>query len=230
MIINLNRLIEERYLKFEETSKIQLIWVLKEIIKNNITNADRLIFSLLRQIAGGDVSAKNIWLIDNTLELLIENRGWLERHSILVAAVVYTYLRLIVDHINPIFIKLRQKEVDFCICLLREKFSDCIMIGRDLVRLLQNVARIPEFEALWKDILNNPTALSPDFQGILQLMQTHTRLAKTFTRSRLTPDMDRKITFLLTQVKFGQQKRYQGNFIFFFLNLKSVFLLLKTIF
>lgn len=47
------------------------------------------------------------------------------------------------------------------------------MIGRDLVRLLQNVARISEFELLWKDIIHNPQALSPQFtgkgQGVLSL-------------------------------------------------------------
>lgn len=42
---------------------------------------------------------------------------------------------------------------------------ECLMIGRDLVRLLQNVARIPEFELLWKDIIHNPQALSPQFTG-----------------------------------------------------------------
>lgn len=45
------------------------------------------------------------------------------------------------------------------------KFMECLMIGRDLVRLLQNVARIPEFELLWKDIIHNPQALSPQFTG-----------------------------------------------------------------
>lgn len=42
---------------------------------------------------------------------------------------------------------------------------DCFMIGRDLVRLLQNVARIPEFEQLWKDIIHNPQVLSTQFTG-----------------------------------------------------------------
>lgn len=45
------------------------------------------------------------------------------------------------------------------------QFMDCFMIGRDLVRLLQNVARIPEFEQLWKDILHNPQVLSSQFTG-----------------------------------------------------------------
>lgn len=45
------------------------------------------------------------------------------------------------------------------------QFMDCFMIGRDLVRLLQNVARIPEFEQLWKDIIHNPQVLSAQFTG-----------------------------------------------------------------
>jgi integrator complex subunit 3 len=40
-----------------------------------------------------------------------------------------------------------------------------MMIGRDLVRLLQYVARIPEFEGIWRDIFQNPTNLSPTFTG-----------------------------------------------------------------
>lgn len=42
---------------------------------------------------------------------------------------------------------------------------DCFIIGRDLVRLLQNVARIPEMELLWRDLLHNPQTLSPQFTG-----------------------------------------------------------------
>lgn len=62
--------------------------------------------------------------------------------------------------------KLRQREVTFVVSLLRERFMDCYVIGRDLVRLLQNVSRIPEIESLWKDILQNPSSLAPNFTGI----------------------------------------------------------------
>lgn len=207
-IQNLNILVVDRYLKLEEVCKVQLIWVMREIVKNNIANAESVIYNLMRQIAGGDTSPKNIWLAESLLDLLIENRSWLERHPAMLATVVYTFLRLIEDHTSPVLANLRQKETDFCICLLREKFQDCLAIGRDLVRLLQNVARIPEFEALWKDIYSNPTILSPNFQGgILQLMQTRT--SRRYILSRLTPDMERKISWLFGSVKLGQQKRYQ---------------------
>lgn len=210
VIRDLNTLILERYTKFHDIARQQLIWILREVLRNAITGSDSLIYNLLRQIAGGDVSPKNIWLTEQMLDLLNENRVWLERHSILLATVVYTFLRLIVDHYSPLYTPLRQREVDFCIGLLRERFTECLMIGRDLVRLLQDVARLPEFEALWRDITHNPTVLSPTFGGILSLLQTRT--SRRFLQSRLTPDMERKINFLTSHVKFGQQKRFQDWF------------------
>lgn len=45
------------------------------------------------------------------------------------------------------------------------QWADCMRIGRDLVRLLIAVARIPEFDRLWQDIINNPTSLCPQFSG-----------------------------------------------------------------
>ena len=45
-----------------------------------------------------------------------------------------------------VFVYSRTKEVNFVVGLIRDRFNDVIQIGRDLVRLLQNVARIPEIE------------------------------------------------------------------------------------
>jgi len=148
---------------------------------------------------GGDVTAKNIWLAESVLDILTEQREWVLKSSILIAMAVYTYLRLIVDHHGTAQLQaLRQKEVDFCMSLLRERFMECLMIGRDLVRLLQNVARIPEFELLWKDIIHNPQALSPQFTGILQLLQSRT--SRKFLACRLTPDMETKLLFMTSRV------------------------------
>lgn len=79
---------------------------------------------------------------------------------------MYTFLRLIEDHMSPRLANLQKKEITFTISLLRERFSDCLLIGRDLIRLLQNVARITEFDSFWKDLLHNPKSLSPGFGGI----------------------------------------------------------------
>ena len=36
------------------------------------------------------------------------------------------------------------------------QFAECIQIGRDLLRLLQAVAKIPEFTDLWRDLMLHP--------------------------------------------------------------------------
>ncbi|XP_048584103.1 integrator complex subunit 3 isoform X2 [Nematostella vectensis] len=135
---------------------------------------------------------------------------WLEKNSVLLATAVYCYLRLIHDHEAAPFKNLKAMEVEFCISMLREKFSDCIQIGRDLVRLLQSVGRIPEFQALWRDMLHKPQSLSPQFTGLSQLMRIRT--SRKFLACRLTPEMENKMLFLTSKVKFGQQKRYQDWF------------------
>lgn len=207
---NLSQIVLERYLRFTDTVKTQLIWVLREMIKNAVSNVDNLCWNLMRHAAGGDVSPKNIALTESLLDVFIEYRSWLDKFPFLIASVVYTYLRLIEDHHGPLLATLRQKEVTFIVTILRERFNDCLVIGRDLVRLLQNVARIPEIEQLWKDILTNPKSLSVNFIGILQLLQTRT--SRRFLQSRLTPDMEKKLVFLTSQVRFGHHKRYQDWF------------------
>lgn len=201
----------ERYPKLSEVARNQLLWLARELIKHLVSGTDAVVLNLLRQVQGGDVSPRNVWLAEALLNLLCENSIWLEKFPILLATSVYTYLRLIVDHFSPQFAQLRQREVEFCIKTLREKFQECAMIGRDLVRVLQNVARIPEFEAIWRDLLERPTALSPSLtNGVAQLLATRT--PRRFLQSRVTPDMERKLYFMTHQVKLGQQRRYQDWF------------------
>ena len=201
----LTQLVNEKFWKLQDQCRTQILWLVREMIKSNTNGVETVMFNLLRNAAGGDISNRNIALTESMLDLVSEHRLWLERTPHILATVLHTFLRLIVDHQS--FPSLRQKEVNLCISLLRERFTDCMVIGRDLVRLLQNVARIPEFEQLWKDMLQNPASLSPTFTGIQKLMQTRT--PRRFLQSRLTPDMERKIVFLTSQVRFGQQKRYQ---------------------
>lgn len=207
---NLAILVAEKYQKLNEIPRKQLLWFLNELIKNQVMNVDNIVWNILRQVSGGDISHKNIALVEGLLEIFIENRLWLEKEPFLIGTVVYTYTRLLEDHFGAQLINLQKKEISFVISLIRDRFTDVMQLGREFVRLLQNVSRIPEFQALWKDIIQNPKSLCPSFSGVLQLMQTKT--SRRFLRSRLTPDVERKLHFLISNVKFGNQKRYQDWF------------------
>lgn len=206
----LSALVIDKYTKFTDVAKRQLLWLLHELLKNQVLNVDGIVWNVLRQASGGDVSPKNLALIDGLLDILIEHRAWLEKFPILVGGVVYSFVRLIEDHYSPMLANLRNKEVKFVISIIRERFNDVIPLGRDFVRLLQNVARIPDFEQLWKDILANPKTLSPTFTGIWQLLQIRT--SRRFLQIRLTPDIERKLHFMTGNVKFGSHRRYQDWF------------------
>lgn len=208
LVLNhLTQLILQRYLRLTDIVRTQVLWIVREMIRNAVANVDNLCWNLMRHAAGGDVSPRNILLIEALLDIYQENRSWLDKFPVLIASVVYAYLRLIEDHAGPALAALRHKEVAFVVTLIRERFTDCLVIGRDFVRLLQNVARIPEFEQLWRELLTTPKSLCPTFTGVLQLLQTRT--SRRFLQSRLTPDMESKLVFLTSQVRFGYHKRYQ---------------------
>jgi len=210
VINELTRLVLDKYLKLKDEVRRQLLWFIREMIKNQVQNIDGLCWTLMRQIAGGDLSQKNLWLADTLMDIYTENRAWLEKFQFLLHSVVYTYLRIIEDHAHANLTLLRSKEVNFVVSLIRDRFSEVINIGRDLVRLLQNIARVPEIEQLWNDILYNPTSLAPTFTGITQIMNTRT--SRRFLQSRITPDMEKKLVYLTSQVRFGSHKRYQDWF------------------
>lgn len=204
--LHLQQFTLEKWSRLLESPRKQLLWLVREMVRNNIAGVDNLCWNLMRNAAGGDISPTNIALIEYLLDLYVDHRKWLERFPWLIASVVYSFLRFIEDHSNLLL--LRNREVAFTISLLRDRFTDCLVIGRDLIRLLQNVSRIPEFETLWKDLLYSPQSLSPSLtNGIIQILETRT--SRRFLQSRLTPDMERKLVFFTSSVRFGHHKRYQ---------------------
>ena len=200
VLSHLTLLVLEKYPKLHPGSKQQLLWLSRELVKNNVVGMDSVIWNMMRQIAGGDLTRNNLWLADSLLDILIDHRPWLEKFSFLVASVVYTYTRLIEDHFQPQLEKLRDKEVRFVVSLVRDRFSDVMGIGRDFVRVLQNVARVPEIEAVWRDLAVNPRTLCSTLTGgIPQLMEIRT--SRRYLQLRVTPEMEKKLVFLTSQVQ-----------------------------
>lgn len=107
-----------------------------------------------------------------------------------------------------------------------------MQIGRDLVRLLIEVARVPspsaEVEGLWHDLLHNPAALKfnagpnaratgdangaaagappPPHQALLALMRTRT--SRRFVFSVIPYELEQKLAFLFNNVKTRFHRRY----------------------
>ncbi|KAJ4724391.1 integrator complex subunit 3-like [Melia azedarach] len=207
------KVVNELYVKLVDSVKNQLIWVTKEMIDVSAVGFDGLLLCLLRQIVGGDFSDGNLWLGLELVRLFLDK--WdclLEEEPFILNSALYTFLRLLADHCRLSSIEklgmLKRLEVEFCVKMLREQFHLCFKIGRDLVRLLQDLVHVPSFRAIWKDLLLNPNEFkTPGFSDISQLY--HMRSSSRYFLTRITPEMETQLRFLLTHVKFGSQKRYQ---------------------
>lgn len=53
-----NQIIFEKWLKLLDSTRAQIVWLCKELIQNGILGSDSVCHSLIRQIAGGDISPK----------------------------------------------------------------------------------------------------------------------------------------------------------------------------
>ncbi len=167
----------------------------------------KAVAQLLRQIGTGDISAKNIALVQHALMLFETHRSWTCASPPLLAQLLYTLLRLIPDHGRTQLAELREREVAACSSLLRQRFADVRMLGRELVRLLQDVARLAEFEEIWRLLLHRPQSLSAGAAPVNALLAV--RANARFVQSRISHEQETQLLFLLRNVKFGQHRRYQ---------------------
>ncbi|TYG67459.1 hypothetical protein ES288_D05G077900v1 [Gossypium darwinii] len=206
-------IVNELYGKLVDSVKEQLIWVTKEMIDVSATGIDSLLVCLMRQIVGGDFSDGNLWLCFELVSLCLSK--WdclLQEKPVVLTSALYTFLRLLADHCrvsnNLKLEMLRQMEIEFCVKMLRDQFQLCLKIGRDLVRLLQDLFHVPEFKSIWKDLVLKPSEFrTAEYLDISQLycIRTSTR----YFLLRITPEMETQLRFLLTHVMLGNQKRYQ---------------------
>ncbi|RZC77548.1 hypothetical protein C5167_001707, partial [Papaver somniferum] len=206
------KLVYESYSKLLEPVKLNLIWVTSKLVEVSAVGIDNLVVGLLRQIVGGDVSDGNLWLCMELLKLCLDKFEILSEEPLILTSALYTYLRLLADHCrlsgNQKLENLKKLEIDFCVRMLRKHFQICLRIGRDLVRLLQDLVYVPEFRAVWKDLLSNPLEFrTPEFSDISQLYCLRT--SSRYFLLRISPEMETQLSFLLTYVRWGHQKRYQ---------------------
>ncbi|PKA57358.1 hypothetical protein AXF42_Ash013545 [Apostasia shenzhenica] len=203
------------YPKLLESPRTQLLWVSSQLVEVAAVGVESLIVSLLRQIKGGDFSDASLWLCTELLVILSQNWDWLLEEPLVITSSLFVFLRLLSDHYrlvgSMVLDKLKKMEIEFCIRVLRECFHLCLGIGRDLIRLLQDLLHAPEFSDLWRDLLLNAGKFrDSEFRDISQLYCRRT--PSHFFKLRISPEMETQLRFLLTRVKWGSQKRYQAWF------------------
>ncbi|RYQ87149.1 hypothetical protein Ahy_B09g094623 [Arachis hypogaea] len=216
MFINLLiKVVHQLYPKLLGSVKSQLLWVAEEMIYVLGIGFDALLVSLLRQINGGDFSDGNLWLCLKMATLFLNKwQCLLEEEPNVLSCALYVFLRVLADHCrtnrpsDQNFETLRRLEVYLCVKIVREEFHLCLRIGRDFIRLLQDLIHVLEFRDIWKDLMLCPSKFNTSrFVNVLQLYRTRT--CSKYVLLRINPEMETRLRFLMTYVKLGHQKRHQ---------------------
>lgn len=95
-IVNLLiEIINVKFQKLAEIAKHQLLWFFKELLKSLGSNPkiNSLLWALLRQACGGDVTPKNIAWIEGILDILIDQRPKIVGFPGSIGLVAYSYVR-----------------------------------------------------------------------------------------------------------------------------------------
>ncbi|KAL6658332.1 hypothetical protein ACP70R_003918 [Stipagrostis hirtigluma subsp. patula] len=172
-----------------------------------------LVLSLLRRVPfRGDA---------RLLELLAEHASFLaDEEPQLLASAVFAFLRLLAkNRLAPApstvecaaceecknaknLGECREKLVSFCTSMLRDHLQVCALIGRDLVRTLHELVLVPEFQVLWRDWM---------WRHASDICRIGT--PSWCAAVAISPEMETQLLFMMNNVKWGDQKRYQLWFV-----------------
>ena len=204
-----------KFLEMKEDPKNRLLWLVDKLAALQARGAENLILGLLRQIKGkimilnkflyfehrlgGDYSSDTVSLIQKLYQLFTNNRIWFNQQSQLIPFSIYSFLRVISG--NGVDLGLRKELATFCSVVLQEKFKECSVIGRDLIRILQDVSRMPEFTSVWKFLYQRIGGNDFESSHLYKILQFPT--PKKFVVCRLTPEMETNLIFILDHVKYG---------------------------
>ena len=160
-LAELGRLVTGCWARLLEVVQQQVVWLVRQLARLGSPGVEGVVWQLLRQQAGGGRRA--VWLAEQLLRLGEEQGQWLVGQPSLLPGYVYCLLRQVEDHSCPQrhttqqqLDGLRDREATLAVSLIRENSDAVLVLGRDLLRALQHVARcrlLPSFN--WSDLYTN---------------------------------------------------------------------------
>lgn len=90
------------------------------------------------------------------MELYHDNFSWVisPHHNMAFASVIFLkFLRQAEEHFaSAELLELRKRELDLCVRIWQDKQAECYNIGKELIRILTNVAKLPQLAPIFADL------------------------------------------------------------------------------
>jgi len=168
--------------------------------------ADGLIVGLLRQIRPGDHGTNNRELTLKIIGILFKHRDWLHELPGVVPFVFYSMARIASE--EGIDSSILTGSLKICDDLLRNRYKECIVIGRDFARLVLAISNHDPIRLFWSWFTTDVD--TPKSAPIHQILASPA--PKKYIACRLTPVMETEIVYMMENVKVGRQNFYEGWF------------------
>ncbi|KAL3313430.1 Integrator complex subunit 3 [Cichlidogyrus casuarinus] len=208
------RFVAETWHKMSFKVKENLLQLLNDFLKQNVTNLEVLNLHLMRRVITGNLSYENVWLSQELLNIYEEHKEWVEganRQPFLLLLVVITLLRTIPDHYRGGTIKhpdgtspainltsLYNKECHLLISLMQRNFDRCSEIGRDFIRMLLPLSQYPEFQEFFTDLKTNISALTTKLSSFTEILYIET--PKVLLQTIIPHEMEFWIRWMMKNV------------------------------
>ncbi|RCN34118.1 hypothetical protein ANCCAN_20033 [Ancylostoma caninum] len=139
--------------------------------------------------------------------ILNEHEQWvmgLKPGTFMLLNVITTFGHLIIDiPAGSPFENVRMAMIQSVVFIIRNRFTDACMLGRDLLLILMRLAKIPQINAVWVDLVTNPSKFGLN-DGIEDLF----RCNANFYGVRLSAEMAKKLEFIICQCKPNAQDKH----------------------
>ncbi|VDN50090.1 unnamed protein product [Dracunculus medinensis] len=209
-LCNINMVLFELYPKLRTEVREQIFFFFREAIKSNVPKIDNVIINLIRNANDG-ADLKDICVtLSAAVGILNDNYAWLsglKPKASMIPVALNTFARFISElSVHQQYESLRIQMITLCIWLLKERFVDCMQLGRDLLLVLMRLSKIPQFTTIWRLLLYSPSKLLHNFAGVEELMARP--CAYNLPTYRICVTMQRKMDFLFGKMKPGMHEKH----------------------
>eukprot|EP00055_Hartaetosiga_balthica_P016715 m.106698 g.106698 ORF g.106698 m.106698 type:complete len:1147 (-) comp9160_c2_seq2:355-3795(-) len=196
---NIGFVIKDKFPMLTLQAQERIFWLLGKLIELHISDTRDIYILALRQLVPYTLTVHGITLSQSLMKSMAANESWLCTRANVVQGTVFWLLRCIAEYSNnPIATKLQTAQIELVVYLLEQHFEVCAGMGRDLIRALQDVAKIPALSQLWKTLLFTPKSLSTLVNGIEGIV-AGTTLERVMAM-RVSLNMENELRFILTQL------------------------------
>ncbi|KAE9418567.1 hypothetical protein Angca_009870 [Angiostrongylus cantonensis] len=206
-LCNVNMVLIELWPKLHESCRELMLQFFREAVKLNVPKIENVIMNLVRSINGSVEWNYKLRHAHVIASILNDNEAWvmgLKPGTFMLLNVLTTFGHLIID-IPPggAFEDVRVAMIQSFVFIVRNRFTDALMLGRELLLILMRLAKIPQINLIWVDLITNPTKFGLN-DGIEDLFRSNAN----FYGVRLSAEMAKKLEFIICQCKPNTQDKH----------------------